>query len=181
MATDKTKEKAHKALDGMAEITKNEMLTRGEYLTSYVDNEKLAKEGAICGGHRACAIGSLYVGYGIPIKVDKNKDYGWTAASLPLGVYPGKRKEFTIRRPGLRLAMQALDHVAEKRIATLSKKQKENVDSFMSNSSSDYEELGIKIEGLFEGVTHGPSRLKRDDMLEIIAEAKEYVSADEGG
>ena len=169
----KTKEMAHKALDGMAQITKREMLIRGEYVSDNVD-KKLAEEGAICGGHRACAIGSLYIGYGIPLTEHNWEDDDNPSYSLP-GVDPASRKAFTRNRPGLRLAMKALDHVAEKRTAGLSKRQQENVEEFLYEHDDDA--YGIKIEALFEGVTRGPSRLNRENMLEVISEAKKYVDA----
>lgn len=54
-----TIDRAHAILDGVVQISENEQLIHGEYLTPYVVNEDLAKRGAICGGHQACLIGSV--------------------------------------------------------------------------------------------------------------------------
>src|ERR1044072_1662169 len=52
-------------LNRMREIVLNEMLMHGEYSTAVVD-ERRAEEGAVCGGRRACAVGSLWIAYGVP-------------------------------------------------------------------------------------------------------------------
>lgn len=55
----RTINRADAILDGVVSISENEMLIHGEYITPDVVSEKLAKSGAICGGHQACLLGSV--------------------------------------------------------------------------------------------------------------------------
>jgi len=52
-------------LDRMAEIAANDMLVRGKYFEPFVSNHNLAESGAVCMGHRACAIGALWLAAGV--------------------------------------------------------------------------------------------------------------------
>lgn len=166
-----TKRTALNALDGVTQITKNEMLKRGDYLTAVVD-EKLAAEGAICGGRRACLIGSAYVGAGIKMRAGENQFWG---RRLP-GVDPDDRAEFTARRPGLRLALDALDVAATERITGLSRRQQKNIADWR-RAYSGHEAPGIVAEALFEAVTDSPSKLNRDGILALVDEARAVIEA----
>lgn len=99
-----TADRAIGALKRMKEIARNEMMARGSYI-SEVTNLELARKGSVCGGHNACAIGSLWIGYGVPIQ------YGWSTAYPYLeGVSCSlDRQEFVAHRPGLKLALRALN------------------------------------------------------------------------
>jgi len=51
---------ATEILERMKDVVRNDMLIRGDYVTEILD-EELAAEGSICGGRKACAIGSLWL------------------------------------------------------------------------------------------------------------------------
>lgn len=101
-------DKAINTIDGMIEIAKREQLIQGTYVDDKVD-ETLKIEGAICGGHKACLIGSAYIAYGR--KIEAGDAYAWLD-----GVEPDERYTFLRRRPALRLAIDALDTEAMKRM-----------------------------------------------------------------
>lgn len=78
-------------IERMQEVVRNDMLIRGVYLDSEIDLEK-KEAGAICGGHRVCAIGSLWVGAGIKPTWDRFS--GWylpyvTSRYIAFGQIPG--------------------------------------------------------------------------------------------
>lgn len=55
----KTVAEAKDIVSGVRTIAKNEQLLRGSYVTDKVKTPALAAEGAICGGHKACLLGSI--------------------------------------------------------------------------------------------------------------------------
>ncbi len=112
--SEKTRKKAHDVLNGIEQIARNEMLIQGEYVTEEVVNEELAKKGAICGGRAACLIGSAYVsaGYGY---IDEY-DYFRLPGIGDTADLDEERKAFLRHRPGLRLAIEALDKCAVRRM-----------------------------------------------------------------
>src|SRR4051812_668533 len=110
MPAESTKEKALDALTGMAAIVKNEMLMHNNYVTPTVVNEKLAKAGAICRGHKACAIGSLWLGAHVRMTLDDEYD-GIKYYDMP-GVAPDERDDFVKTRPGLKLAYEKINEAA---------------------------------------------------------------------
>lgn len=146
-----TRAKAIAALEGMREIVRREMLTQGIYVDPEVSNPRLV--GAICGGRKHCAIGSLWVGGGI--KATKEK-YG---IALP-GTAADERPDFLRHRPGLRAAYDSLNLAAEE---------------FATKHELDLSVNGYKasIESLFEEY-YGEELTKRD-LLKIISAAKRKV------
>lgn len=95
----------HKALDtcdGVIQIAENEMLTRGTYLTSVV-RPKMAREGAVCGGRRACLVGSMYLAHGGFKDIEE------------MGMSMDARGREMRNRPGLRLAYRAINEAALRR------------------------------------------------------------------
>lgn len=153
---EKIRDKALDTLTGMSQIVKNEMLIRGEYVTP-VRNRKLADEGAICGGRKACAIGSLWIAAGVKVEPQ-----GALGARLP-GIYDSQRPGFLRRRPGLRLAYEALNEAAEEyavehnKVATI---KRSHFDS--------------PIEALFESRA---AKIGRPELLSLINVAKRKVRA----
>jgi hypothetical protein len=154
--TQATKDKAIQALDGMREIVRHEMLTTGTYIEEEISNPRLAKSGAICGGHKHCAIGSLWVGAGIkPVKQDD-------CIFLPGADVPSRR-DFLKHRPGLKLAYNALNEAAS---------------DFMENKEiCPASTFDAAIERLFEGCWDDGEALTKRDLLGIIAAAKRKVKA----
>lgn len=106
-ATEEVKRKAIADLKGMRQIVDNEQLVRGNYIDNAV-NKKLEAAGAICGGRKACLIGSLWMGSGI--KAEFHPERG---AILPF-VYEGTRHFMFNTYPDMELAYDALNIEAEK-------------------------------------------------------------------
>lgn len=149
--TNITKNQAIKALEGMRTIVHHEMLMRGAYVDNEISNPRL--KGAICGGRKHCAIGSLWVGAGVKPQI------------LPHGIdLPGtgseERDEFLRPRHGLRLAYDKLNEAARGFA-------KDNMIKLRGG------EFDADIEQLFEG--HYGSTLTKRDMLKIISAAKRKV------
>lgn len=95
----------HKALDtcdGVIEIAKNEMLVRGTYLTGILKPD-MAREGSICGGRKACLVGSMYLAHGVRGDIED------------MSMSFDSRKAEMRNRPGLRLAYQAINEAALRR------------------------------------------------------------------
>lgn len=149
-----TREKALKALDGMAEIVRKERLVRGDYVSKDFD---LTMSTAICQGHRYCAIGSLWAGAGVKVK-----RHTWHV-ELP-GVYEDDRVEFMARRPGLRLAYAELNAAAER----YAKRHRISL-----NDAEDDEHFAAPAEALFEQ----RKQVGRPELLRIIASARRQVKA----
>jgi hypothetical protein len=158
--SDRTRESALKALDGMEEVVQAEMLVHGVYATEVID-EKLAEKGAICGGRQYCAIGALWTGAGIRVE-----PYG--RDRLP-GVYPAERRDFLARRPGLRLAYETLNEVAQAWVVRNRRK-----DQFCDDDESLAE---VTIEDVFEHDYEDRREIGRGDMLRFIRQARERILA----
>jgi hypothetical protein len=109
--TNDTINEAINILNKMAIIVRNDMLTRGQYVSTTIDLE-LRDKGAICGGHKACAVGSLYLAGGIkPHEVYPGKSYNYFVLQ---GVDRHERAEFLAERPALRAAYDALNEAAKR-------------------------------------------------------------------
>lgn len=150
-------EKALQTLDGMAQIVRAEAMARG----SYVGDDAPPEAPPICQGVRACAVGSLYLAYGVRSKVAEDGD-----RYLP-GVYAFERKGFMERRAGLRLAYDALNEAADR----YAERRRINLDehSYMGPRAG-------ALERLFEHDA-GEDEVPRGDLLRIIAGAKRRVKA----
>lgn len=155
-----TETKAIETLDRMRQIVKNDMLTRGEYVTQKVVDKKLAEEGAVCRGRKACAIGSLWLAYGVELE----NDWG-THMSLPGTEEPAY---YARNRPALKAALNALNAEAEAFI----EKNPAVLRSFSRRSMG--EAFDQPIEQLFEGA-YGTKLVDRDTMLKLITGAKRRV------
>lgn len=88
--TKDTKVEAVAILDRMLEVVDNDMLARVGYVSSTIVRPDLAEQGAVCGGHNACAIGSLYLAAGVqPLKAD---DYDlWYMPSMAVSLEVARR------------------------------------------------------------------------------------------
>lgn len=111
MATEVTlrpyQEKALKNCDGVIEIANNEMLIQGDYVTHTIENEELARQGSICGGHQACLVGSIYIAHGVK---------PWRKSVGPILFGRGPREKFMSTRPALRLTYDAFNRAAFEKI-----------------------------------------------------------------
>ncbi len=89
-------------LDRFCQIVDNDMLVRGEYVEAGVSRPDLADAGAICGGHRACAIGALWIAGGH--KPEATDHYSTWYSIFRFEI----RAEYLAQRPALELAHTAL-------------------------------------------------------------------------
>lgn len=156
--SDTTRARALDALTNMATIIKRERLVRGQYITPEQDGDTTA----ICTGRRACLIGSLWLGAGVRPK----RDY-WETIALP-GVDPDARASFLRHRPGLRLAYDALNRAAERKLPELSPSRRRRTLSWHGSNPK----LGDSLaEALFEATR----ALNRDEALKLVNAAKRIV------
>lgn len=150
--TESTKAKALDALEGMRQIVRREMVITGSYVEDEISNPNLI--GAICGGRKHCAIGSLWAGAGIRPTVNE-----WSVHLPGVGE---PREGFLRHRHGLRLAYDSLNAAAQE--------------------LADRRGLRLEVtwesqaEGLFEG-HYDADRLTKRDLLAVIAAAKRRVKA----
>jgi hypothetical protein len=155
------KERAIRTLDNMRQIVKNDMLTVGEYITQNIVQRNLAEQGAICGGRKACAIGSMLLAYG-----DKPVDDGFGYIILEGTEAPS---EYAARKPALKAVLDSLNAEAEQFI-----EKNPSVKRTINNRNAIvFEE---PIERLFEGA-YGTELVDRDTMLKLITGAKRRVRA----
>ena len=160
MVSERTKQQAIDALNGMATIVRAEMIERGEYVSEELVNPN--RVGQICGGHRACAVGSLWLGGGIKPDIEKKAGVEiWV--DLP-GTSPGEREDFLRPRHGLRTAYEALNDAATSYMA-----RHHIAREYMSDWAREFD---APIESLFEDEIIG---LSKKDLLGIIKSAKERV------
>lgn len=162
--SDGLKVKILAALDGMAEIARAEMMRQVGYLEM---NVKPSRKDSICGGHQACAIGSLWLAAGIRIR--RTSGY----IELP-GASPGARSRFVQNRPVLRHSLAFLNEAAVEYMA------RHNV---VGHDVLDYD----AVESLFESPWFDNHAATEDDetgykarrraMLSVIASAKRKVKA----
>ncbi len=153
--SDRAREDALAALDGMARIVRRERLIRGDYVSDDFDP---ALSGAVCQGLRYCAVGSLWAGAGIKARCYEMNDYeAWF--ELP-GVGQYERSEFLRRRPGLRVAFAALNDAASRFI-----KRHPDIEPDWYYDAP--------VEALFE--TEGDQKVGRPELLRIIASAKRQL------
>lgn len=106
---EEVRQEALDALSGMNSVVRNDMLVRGEYLTDFVVDDGLAKKGAVCNGHQACAVGSLWLGAGVKLK--GSAEYGRYLPGVDSGY---TRTKFLSRKPGLKLAYDAMNEACDR-------------------------------------------------------------------
>lgn len=153
------KQQAIVALTEMEAIVESERLIRGTYISA-PPSRVLKKNASLCGGERFCAIGALWAGYGIEPQV-RTRWEGVNIFELP-GSFEGEaRAKFTRTRPGLRLALGALNE--EARVF---------IDAHGPLFADDAEKYDDLIEGLFESCP-----LTSGDLLEVVRGARARVEA----
>lgn len=107
------KQQAVEIIERMEVIIHNEMLFKGEYVSRYIERQDLKDQGAVCGGHRVCAIGSLWMAAGIlPTEQEDLGEEVWFLQTA----FEGFREEEFIRCPALELAYDTLNGVSRERI-----------------------------------------------------------------
>jgi hypothetical protein len=179
------KRDAMAALGGMSIIVNNEMLKRRQYVSERVIDHALADTGALCGGHGACAVGSLLIGGGVsPVCTD---DYGNQYYDLPMAfVDRGKREEFLAEKEnaGLKLAYDALNEAAQRFADERGIDLEEStLFEFRDVSAARALELHGAMEALFEFERPDSDKgdedytLTRLGMLKLIADAADIIGA----
>lgn len=149
----KTKQQAIDALNGMATIVRAEMVEQGIYISEEIVDPDRAD--AICGGRKACAIGSLWLGGGIKPDILEGPSGEIWDVRLP-GTEQSDRNDFLHPRHGLRVAYNALNESAE---------------AYMERHNPSLDtQFDAPIERLFEG-----GDVQKDDLLKIIRSAKERI------
>lgn len=155
------KQQALKILDGIEEITKAEMLVSGQYIDREITNPE--RIDSLCGGRRVCLMGSAWLAAGY------KADFKLHSVVYPLpGIDPDVRAEFLARRPGLRLAYDALNQAAESRI----KRLPPDIRDFINNQITEGEFAGSAAENLFENST-----LDRKAVLSLLRSARKIIEA----
>lgn len=150
-------------IERMEEIVRNEMLDYGYYVSDEIERPDLAEIGAVCGGRRACAVGSLYLAAGIKPIVREYDDE--PIARLP-GTDPSERLMFMMTRPALRTAYEALNDAANEYIDREGIEVNREPDFYGAHSYHG------DLEVLFET---GDPAIGRDELLTVTARAKELV------
>ncbi len=141
-------------LSNMRQIVENETLVHSVYISERVDRPDLAEAGAICGGHHACAVGSLYLAAGVEPDID-----GYGAASLPdANQYHDDRLLFMADKPALLEAYNTLNLVAGEYLA----RHNLRFPAWLDNGD---------LEHAFEG-----ARLDKAVILDFIAEAERRIA-----
>jgi hypothetical protein len=157
-------------LDNMRTIVEREMLVHGTYLDPFICRPDLAEQGAICGGRRACAIGSLWLAAGVDLE-PINSDIDPDNVFLP-GCSTGMRHEFMEDKPHLRLAYRHLNQAA-----------REYAEHHNVTVAWDADSFGW-LEALFESGSHAlgaplseEQAVDRAMLLEVIATARRMATA----
>lgn len=164
------REKALDTCDGVIEITKNEMLIHGDYVTACIRNHDLKEKGSICGGRQACLVGSEFLAYGVRVFSD----------TFP-GFHPRRRKAVMRNRPGLRIAYEAINEAA-RRYAL--KGWPEYVAQELREFSDQWEDETTPDEGwgewFFEDLcsyNNVPTDEIREHVIKIVRNAKRLIRA----
>lgn len=171
--------KANQVLDGIQEIARAEMLEHGLYLSEKVENPD--RSGAVCHGHKACLVGSAYLGYGVRRRYDP-----WGYWELPGVGMNADRTKFVAKRPGLKLALESLDQVAERWM----KRRGVQIEGFIRHRLAYTPIPGAIAEALFEGMTapapgirarvkrsYAGVALTRGDVVHLAESARKIVNA----
>lgn len=142
------------ALDGMAQIVNNDMLVRGAYVSDDFDPKM---SDSICGGHKYCALGALWVGAGIsPEKTQ------WGGFAMPcLDDDYQYLEDFVRYRHPLRVAYEALNTAA----SDFADKHGLHFSEYVWDSA---------LEGVFES---NSSQFGRPEILEVIESAREIIKS----
>lgn len=164
---------ADQILANMREIAENDMIQRVGYYDDLIARPDLAESGAICGGHQACAVGSLYIAAGV-----MPKQNGWFDVVHNRyhqgNVNPMERKAFMIEHELLSLseAYRALNDAAREYISREGLYEYVQWESWVGAGA---------MEALFESRDYRNDELDKrliepDQLLPIIDRAREIVA-----
>lgn len=169
------KNKAIAICDGMREIARNEMLTRGTYVTDEIVRPDLAQSGAICGGHQACAVGSMLLAAGV-----RRRRNEYNNVYLP-GADVDRRADYLRRHPHIKAAYDALNEAAERYC------KRHNIDlGYVSGCITGHRRIEAfnpkrfgAMESLFEATNYHDNEpvIEFSELLKIITSAKRALLA----
>ena len=163
-----TKQQALDILDGVVEIAEHGQLIHSEYL-SY-ESARPALAGAICGGHQACLIGSLAIA-ARPINKHGTRPALELIAILRESAYAPDSEQALQRRPGLKLALEALNATAEARL--LQQAGRSRLARAALHQAADGENV---CESYFETYLSGRTKVQtRVEIKSLVAVAKRHV------
>jgi hypothetical protein len=154
---EKRKAKVLEILENMRIIAKADMMEAGMYLSESVVNP--GRKHQICRGHKACAIGSLWLAGGVKIKPTIPTSRFGENWELP-GVDEAGRDEFLRHRHSLRMAHDVLNEASV-----------EYMEKHKLTGSPDFSD---PIESLFESDEFTDEE-RHIAILKIIAAAKRKV------
>lgn len=148
-------------LGRMESIVRNEMLTRGVYVTDHIVDPELAEQGAICGGRQACMVGSMWLAAGY--------------LTLPGVTIVEERQEFLAERPALAMAYDAMNSVSHDYI----------IDQDLHHWRwEDRYPIEGWMEALFEATTSATSNyggcraiVETKDLLHLIDQARTLIKS----
>jgi hypothetical protein len=174
---------ATEILGGIAFIATKERLVRGTYISEDVDPEF---KGSLCQGHRACLIGTTWLAAKVPVEWSYDSYDDENVPNLP---YTGHgRNRFVADKPGLALALRALDEAARRYVkrnrASLSEAflsdwesyQRESAPTFMDE---EYLGFGHPAEALFENGLPGNDREIQGEVVKLARAARRLVVSDQ--
>lgn len=154
-------------LHRMEIMLERDMLVHAAYVSDDVEDEELAAAGAVCGGHRACAVGHLWIAAGVQPVITPNEYQVEGVVELP-GVWPiSDRDDFLAARPPLREAYDALNEAADD--WAISAGMYGLRDAYGNTQSGCY---GGALEILFEEYGVGA-----DTLTEVVQAARRKVAA----
>lgn len=167
----KDKKAALQALDGIIEIAKNDMLRQGVYLTDEVKNQELKKAGAVCGGKQACLYGSLWVSAGYR-RVGSDR--------LLYGVASKKRERYMKDKPALKIASDALEQAAKRRIVQLDRESRDDIEymaemHFNNSFAEAYFESDVVRLPKVEWASEDNPKADPKKIISLVRSAKKIV------
>jgi len=152
-------------LDRMARIVEADQVCHCEYVDSHdVDRERY-ESGAICGGHKFCAIGTLLFAAGQPIEYDATE-----RGLYIMGAWDQHRDEVMGSLPYASVVRDALNRAAQARID----KDDDYWEGEYQVVPSTTDPLEIFFEN-YESVGDGGKPIGYEDLLDVIGEARELL------
>jgi hypothetical protein len=150
-------------LDGMEEMVHNEMVQRIGYISLRTYKPELAEAGAICLGHMACAVGSLWLAGGVELS--------WSGG---LAFLPGTSHTYNMRVDWLRVNGYEGIITAYEALETAAAEYVEREGLTIQDTWEDYGAL----EGLFESYDDEQDEplIEPHQLVDVIERARELLS-----
>lgn len=174
---------AEETIDRMRQIVEAEMIMHMDYISDEIDQRR-KEEGAICGGHRACAVGALYLAFGVVPRYDRDNEDGLIFNVTLPGSYAPIRTEFMQRIPELGRAYRALNTAAEQVMEEYAVKHDLNMDDVFSEDFKHAVNFNGAMEAMFEHywteeederVNDGMTQGDKERMLTMLDRAQEIL------